>query len=346
MVSIDQMLTQSTRAARKTLANHWVFLCDRFGTPSEHSALGGLHYLLTEYSEPSPADAARLYKVDPGPYAVERRDERLGESRAGNLPVTLTIPVGREPDRVFLLSPGLGAHGSANRYLEHHLASHGYLVVRPRHRGSDIWATVFKTPLGAFTRRELKRRLEELEAVLDALEAGAWGTRFEASRIALGGHSFGALTSCVLAGLPVKDIAGVNQARKFGALIALSPYGDSFPTRRLGIEVQGFERLTTPVLFMSGSKDELFTLGKGSRAHLEPFRLARRAVNRRHVVVGDTRHGNFSEVFGWMKRETKMMVNSTVTAFLDCHLGGSKEAATYLAEQLPLAAFEHGSWAL
>lgn len=345
MLSIDQMLTQSTRAARKALSNHWVFLCDRFGTPSEHSALGGLHYLLTEYSEPNPADSARLFKVDPGPHIVERREVRLSLGRADRLPVTLTIPRGLEPERAFVLSPGLGAHPGANRYLEYHLASHGYFVVRPRHRGSDLWATVLKTPLGAFTRREFKRRIEELEAALEALEEGTWGTRFEPCRIALGGHSFGALTSCVLAGLPVRGME-LHPARKFGALVALSPYGDSFPTRRLGIEVQGFERLTTPVLFMSGSKDELFTLGKGSKAHLEPFQLARHAPGRRHVVVGDTRHGNFSEVFGWMKRETKMMVNSTVTAFLDCHLSRSEEAATYLEEQLPIAAFEHGSWAL
>lgn len=345
MVSIDKMLTQSTRAARKTLANHWVLLCDRFGTPSEHSALGGLHYLLTEYCEPNPADSAELYKVEAGPLQIERREENLMTGRGVRLPVILTSPLKAQADRAFVLSPGLGAHDSANRYLEQHLASHGYLVVRPRHRGSDLWATVLKTPLGAFTKREMKRRVEELESVLGALYSGVWGADFEPQQIALGGHSFGALTACVLAGLPMSDLEA-RDARPFGALVALSPYGDSFPTRRLGIDVKGFESLTSPVLFMSGSKDELFTLGKGSRAHLEPYRLARSATNRRHVVVGDTRHGNFSEVFGWVKRETKCMVNSTVTAFLDCHLRDSDEARNYLADQLPMAAFEHGSWAL
>lgn len=343
MISLDSVMTRSTRAAKRTLATHWVGLCERFGTPSEHSALGSLHYLLTEYREPDPSAPVLPYKMELGPYQIGQETDRLSVG-SRRLSVVVTRPLEAVPERLFLLSPGLGAHGSANRYLEQHLASHGYLVVRPVHRGSDLLATVLKTPLGAFTKGELQRRLEELQTALQAAGEGRWQRSYSDLEIALGGHSFGALTCCVLAGLPVKEGLQLPR-RQFGALVALSPYGDSFPSRRLGIEVQGFDALTVPMLFMSGSKDELFTLGKGHRTHLEPFQLARQAANRRHVIVGGTRHGNFSEVFGWMKKETKVMVNSTVTAFLDSHLQERQAAREYLDEQLALAAFEYGSWA-
>lgn len=206
-------------------------------------------------------------------------------------------------------------------------------------------AVTLKTPLGAFTRSEFQRRLEELNSVVDALTEGTFGPKFEERELALLGHSFGALTCSVLAGLPVRELEA-PRARDFGALVALSPYGDSFPTRRLGIEVEGFQNLASPVLFMSGSKDELFTLGKGSKTHLEPFRLLRERADCRHVVVGNTRHGNFSEMFGWVRLETRVMVNSTVTAFLQAQLLECPDCRDYLENRLSLAAFEYDSWAL
>lgn len=340
-MNVDKILTSSARYVKRTFHHGWSRYCELFGPPSEGSILSCVHYVITEYREPVPAARTEAYKLEMGPLSVQQIQLKASD---GSLPVCLTLPQEHMgPLPVFVISPGMGAHGNANRYLEEHLASHGYLVVRPRHRGSDIFACWLKTPLGAFNKNELRRRVGELELVLKDVLNGRFPVPVREDQIALGGHSFGALTCCILAGLPAPGIE-IEREYPVGAVVALSPYGDSFPTRRLGIDVNGFAKVRPPVLYMSGSRDELFTLGKGARAHLEPF-YASEGKDDHHVVIGRARHGHFSEFLGRVRRETKAMVNSSVTAFLDAHLLGLKESEQYLREQLSLAAFEFDSWA-
>ena len=308
--------------------------------------MSSLHYLLTEYCEPLPTCSIQPYKVESGSWGVQTRTHKLPGVR-GRTPLSVTLTFPNEwsgPIPTFVLSPGLGAHPTANRYLERHLASHGYLVARPSHRGSDWIAVATRTPLGAFTRSELGHRVREMESVIFALESGELGFLPAEGQMALGGHSFGALTACVLAGLPAEGLELQRESYSAQALVALSPYGDSFPTRSMGIDPDGFSELSHPVLFMSGTRDELFTLGKGSKTHLEPFKISG-AQEKRHVVVGKTRHGSFSEIFGWVRKETRVMVNSSVAAFLDTHLLDNPESREYLETGLALAAFEYESWA-
>ena len=241
-----------------------------------------------------------------------------------------------------VLSPGLGAHPSANRYLEEHLASHGYLVVRPNHRGSDWKAVAFKTPLGVFTKVEFARRVAQLERSLLGLLDGEIEEGAGVESIALAGHSYGALTSAVTCGLKAPQIEP-SFASKISALIAISPYGDSFPSRRLGIDSQAYSELSVPTLFVSGTRDEMFTLGKGAHTHLEPFQHSV-APEKLHLMIKGARHGHFSEILGWVNGRTKLLLNSTTTAFLDAQLRSAKEAQSYLDSELSLALFRHQSW--
>lgn len=345
MISVDKFLARTARAAKLALTVRWKQWVERFGPPAEGTPLSTLHFVLTEYREPPPVSPVLPYKMAAGNIEVARRVVKVdGDLVPRPIKVTLTFPADTEgPFPTLVLSPGLGAHPNATRYLEDHLASHGYLVVQPNHRGSDLLAVAWKTPLGAFTRTEFSTRVKEMETVLAALENGELGVCAQPGRVALAGHSFGALTCCVVAGIPARYVT-LRRKYDISALVALSPYGDSFPTRMLGIDSQGFEHLPQPVLFMSGTRDELFTLGKGFKAHLEPFKISRRP-DKRHILVGKSRHGSFSQVFGWVRKETRVMVNSSVTAFLDTHLLDNPESRDYLVNKLPLAAYEYGSWA-
>lgn len=344
MISLDDYLTQAARLARAKLSGRWAKLCQRYGVPREDSALNSFHFLMTEYQEPKPCSPPIPYKVKRGPNPVQTQKAKLPcDTKLGEVLLTYTHPLGTGRTLpTVVLSPGLGAHSSATRYIEEHLASHGYLVLRPTHRGSDFLAAATKTPLGAFTRVELGRRVKEMESSLAALFDGQLGFLPKGERVSLMGHSFGALTACVMAGLPTQDVAP-TQLYPVEALVALSPYGDSFPTRRLGISLEGFKSLEHPVLFVSGSRDNLFTLGKGPGTHLEPFHVCQ-SGEKIHLVIGGTRHGNFSQLCGWVKSATKTMVNSSVVAFLDTHLLGLEESRSYLDSELSMVAFEHGSW--
>lgn len=301
---------------------------------------------MEEYQEPPPFEQVVPYRIDESAQATQTRTEYLSHpSGGGKLRVDLTHPEEHSAALpTVVISPGLGAHRSATRYIETFLAARGYLVVRPTHAGSDWTAVALKTPFGAFTRTELRRRTAELTATVEALEDGRWGVRPAEGRLCMMGHSFGALTSGLFAGLKASTV-DVSPPLPVDALIVLSPYGNSFPTQRLGIDPHSFGNMIQPTLFVSGTKDDLWTLGKGSRSHLEPYMKCRACV-KSHLLIGGTRHGHFSEVFGWVRRDTRIMVNSTITAFLDAHLVGDSRGLSYLQTQLPLVAFEHGSWVL
>lgn len=346
MVSVNDCLTKAVKVAREKLGNRYRHFHEKFGPHSEHSPFSSLHFLMEEYQEPPPFEQAAPYRMDEPVLAIQTRTEYLDHpSGRGRLRVDLTSPAEHgESLPTVVISPGLGAHRSATRYIESFLAGRGYLVVRPTHGGSDWTAVALKTPFGAFSRTELRRRTSELTATIKALDEGLWGVSPEEGRLCMMGHSFGALTSGLFAGLKA-DTVEVNVPRAVDTLIVLSPYGNSFPTQRLGIDPQSFGNLVQPTLFVSGTKDDLWTLGKGSRSHLEPYMKCQAPV-KSHLLIGGTRHGHFSEVFGWVRRDTRIMVNSTITAFLDAHMMGQTRGLDYLQKQLPLVAFEHGSWVL
>lgn len=320
----------------------------------DDTPLGTLRSLLTQ--PPGPADGVcQAYKCAAGPHAVELHQQVYRDHKSGReVPVSVLYPLGIAPAGGFpvvVVSPGLGARGQATRYLEQHLASHGYVVLSPVHSGSD-WLAIFRrTPLAAFSRRELATRVEEVKLALDLLSEGRLPARIcqraNAERAALVGHSFGALTIQAVAGLPVLDSEGAVmplQDPRFQAFVCMSPYGDAFPARRLGMTQEGYARIDRPILFMSGDRDDLWTVGRGPNVHLRPYRWVTSA-ERFHVLVGDTRHSDFSQVLGRVKKHTAAMVNSTTTAFLDAYLQDDTVARSYLRHDLPEAASLYRSWA-
>jgi dienelactone hydrolase len=250
-----------------------------------------------------------------------------------------------------VFSPGLGAIGQATRYLERHLASHGYIVICPTHAGSDWLAMVRRTPLAAFSRKELLVRVSEVMLAVELLRTGRLPShicqRADSDRVALIGHSYGALTIQAVAGVPVLDPFGQEiplMDARFKAFVCMSPYGDSYPAQRLGMTQQGYAKIDRPILFMSGDRDDLWTVGRGPNTHLGPYRWVS-TPDRFHLLLGDTKHSDFSEVLGRVKKRTAIMVNSTATAFLDCYLNDNAEAREYLRSDLPVAASRYQSWA-
>lgn len=322
----------------------------------EDSPVGTLQSLLLEKMNTVADSDVELYKKGPGPFTVERFYRTFRDrQRSLEVPLTIHFPRGLEAGQrcpVVVISPGLGAHPQATRFLEKHLASHGYIVLQPSHLGSD-WGAVFtRTPLGAFTQKELLNRVNDIRLTLSLLEESRLPpyllARADLERMALAGHSFGAMTAQAIAGVPVYNNEGIPLELaddRFKVFIGMSPFGDSFPTRRLGFDLSNYRRITRPFLFMSGDKDDLFTLGKGAQAHLGPFQKIASAV-RYHVLIGNTRHADFSEILGVLRKQTAQVVNSTSTAFLDAYLSGIPEARTYLEEQLQSAVRRYQSWAL
>lgn len=347
-MSLDRLLAR-VLAFGQRLAGAWTHTDE-----DDDGPWSNLRSLLRE-GVGSPDTLCDLYKAARGPYSVDCHWQSYRDRRQGReVPVAVQFPLTAPPAQGFpvvIVSPGLGAHPQATRYLEQHLASHGYLVLCPVHQGSD-WSAVFRrSPLGAFSRGELLARISEIHLALSLLEEQRLPEHLLAKgdpeRVALVGHSFGALTIQALAGVPVLGPQGDElplSDPRFRAFVCMSPYGEAFPAQRLGMKASGYAQIDRPILFMSGDRDDLWTVGRGPHAHLWPYRWVA-TEERYHLLIGDTRHSDFSEIFGYIKAHTATMVNSTTVAFLDAYLREEEAARRYLREDFALAAYRHRCWA-
>ncbi len=297
------------------------------------------------------------YKAGDGPYKVSARyTSFVDESRQRKIPMAVYYPKGMTKAKsspVVVMSHGLAGNIATYQYFGKHLASHGYTVLQPTHVGSDTTAVLTKSPVFTFTQGELKQRAADIDFTLDLVENKDKRLPKELTdsadmrRVALAGHSFGGITAVAMAGAEVKDDEGNRvpfQDKRIDAFISMSPYGDSLPSHLLGVDVNTYDKINKPILYLSGDKDGLFTFGKGPTAHSGPFQ-GTGTDDKYHVVIGGTRHAEFAQVVGLVDRKTVEMTGSTSTAFLDAYLKKDKAAKAYLTEELPAVARTRESWA-
>lgn len=283
-----------------------------------------------------------LYKQEAGPHDVgTHRETFVDESRGREVPLTVYYPEeSAEKSPVVVVSPGLGGNGATYRYLGKHLASHGYTVLQPTHEGSDTKA-VLTNPLKSYNQGELADRKADLSFSLDLLSEGQLpdevSENADLEQVALAGHSFGALTAQAMAGVVTRDGEGQEldlKDERFDAFIAMSPFGDSAPTKLLGMDPQTYDQIDQPIMYISGDKDRALVLGKGVQAHRVPYEQTA-SKDKYFLEVGGAHHLDFGQVFGLADRNTADMTKSTSLAFLDAHLKGEEPAQAYLADDLP-----------
>jgi len=310
------------------------------------SALSPLKHLVGK-PEPLPA-----YKESAGPWSVETQSETyVDEARDRKVPLKIYSPEGAPEGSspVVVLSHGLAGNALTYRYLGRHLASHGYTVLQPTHVGSDTAAVLKRTPLLAFQPGELLNRVEDVRFTLDLMDENKLPEsvegRLDRDRVALVGHSFGALTAQAMAGLAVEDAQGQEldvEDSRIKAFVAMSPFGNSFPSKWLRIQPDTYDRVESPILYMSGEHDRVFTLGKGPGVHAEPFAQTA-SEDKAQLTIGGGFHLSFAQVLGKVDSDTCSLAASTTTAFLDAHLKEEPEARAYLSENFVAVANSRGS---
>jgi predicted dienelactone hydrolase len=183
--------------------------------------------------------------------------------RSRTIPVLIYLPTDKKPAPVVLFSHGLGGDRTGSAYWGQHLARHGYLGVFLQHPGSDdrVWRDV---PLvrrmaalrGAATAEQFLHRTADVRMVLDTLTtwqadpAHPLGGRLAMDRVAMSGHSFGAVTTQAVSG----QSAAVQGRRlvdpRIKAAIIMSP---SVPAA--GTPEHAFGGVTIPWLLMTGTRD-------------------------------------------------------------------------------------------
>ncbi|NWG45222.1 MAG: hypothetical protein HXY25_01575 [Alphaproteobacteria bacterium] len=286
-----------------------------------------------------------LYKADPGPRTIELADSVTlkDEKRGKEIPLRITFPAGTDKVPALVFSHGAWAARYFYAPLARHWASHGYAVIQPTHEDSSDFGNSWDDP-SVFADDLRFGRPEDLSAIVDVINAlGVPGLdgRIDLERIAVGGHSYGADTAMMAAGLVLDDGKGLTVDRtdpRFKAVISLSGQGLGE-----GRTVEGFANVAIPMMLLTGSRDP----ARGDRPHtwrLDAFNYSS-PPHKYLVFIEGVDHGfgmtvmpdpEFpqppdSGVRRWLPDAVHAAATkSATTAFLDAFVNGDTAALEFL----------------
>jgi predicted dienelactone hydrolase len=313
------------------------------------------------------------YKLDAGPWKAASQDLVLrDERRHKDLEVTVRHPAVGPGDAarfpLVVFSHGAGGSRAAFADLTAHWASHGYVVVLPTHadsielrrrKGEDL--SYLARDLNSLIRdvRPLDR-LADVVFLLDsvgALEQRVAGLRdkdgagrIDRERIGMAGHSAGALTTQMAAGVKVRGaVPGAPlEARSVGdaridAAILISGQGT---TNRMFTE-ESWRDLSKPMLVITGSKDVAAIGSETPASRREPYEKAKPGDKYLVFIEGAT-HSSYQGKGPGLRldreqppdAELKMIAEVTAAAtlaFLDLYLKDDKAARAYLRSEALVA---------
>jgi dienelactone hydrolase len=250
---------------------------------------------------------------------------------------------------VIIWSHGLGGTADGAAFLGRFVASHGYVVVNMQHAGTDSalwegkpghpWDVIRATPI---SREVTMNRFLDVPFVLDQLPGWAEenpevGT-LDLSRLGMSGHSFGAMTTQIMAGQLFPDADGVLHSfreDRFRAAIAYSPvpaHDDETGGGHGKDAIYG--PIAIPALYMTGTEDISPLGGITAKQREEPFEHAG-AGDQSLVVLEGGDHMVFAGSRGKLAENPRRarqeeIIKILSLAFWDAHLGGNGAAQAWL----------------
>ncbi len=312
------------------------------------------------------------YRPGPGMHDAVYADIALQDTRRGvDVPVRVRWPrvVGEMagPAPLVIFSHGAGGSGEAFGDLTEHWATHGYVVALPTHadsvqarrrRGEDV-SGLRDDPRAVLRGVDDLDRRADVALVLDSITEleRTTGLAIDRGRIAMAGHSAGAFTTQMLAGvkvgIPAEAGAGAApheraraRARERGALRSL---GDARVRAAIVISGQGltnpalsersWEGVSIPLLVIAGSADvSPLEDGATPASRRDPYEYAPPGGKHLLFIEGATHSSYAGRRTSRLTGETPptnvdaitSLVSFSTTAFLDAHLRADPEAREYL----------------
>ncbi len=178
---------------------------------------------------------------------------------------SLTSPV-----PVVIWSHGFGGNRDGAGFISRYLAGNGYVVVHPSHIGTDstLWEGKPGHPWdilreAKITRETTLHRFQDIPFLLDQLPLWAEenpevGRLMNFDRIGMSGHSFGALTTQVMAGqmFPgLDDRLTQMKEERFKAGILFSPVPIGHLIQGDQDQAQAYGAIDLPLFHMTGTED-------------------------------------------------------------------------------------------
>lgn len=180
-------------------------------------------------------------------------------SRQGDRPLELRVTYPKEQGKFPLIIFSHGFRGSMDSYdpLIKTWVSHGYVCIQPNHADSFQYFKgnlrgAFQVGAGSFS--NWSQRPQEMSMIIDRLgeiekQVPGLVERIDATKIGMGGHSFGAHTSSLLAGARPRTGQSFKEKRAL-AFLLISPQGQGN-----GFSADAWSDMTGPVLEITGSED-------------------------------------------------------------------------------------------
>lgn len=259
------------------------------------------------------------------------------------LPLRIFLPAAAAPAPVIVFSHGLGGTRDTCNYLGTHWSARGYAVVFVQHPGSDdsVWRGVglgqrMQAMQKAASLQNLVLRCEDVHTVLDALtvwngdQDHACHGRFDLAHTGMSGHSFGAVTTQMVAG-QTAPLGGQRFLEpRIDAALPMSP---SSP--RLGSAERAFAGVAVPWLLMTGTEDTAPIGDQDVASRLAVFPALPTTIARYELVLDGAEHSAFTErgLPGDQQRRNPnhhRAILALSTAFWDAHLRGDPAARAWL----------------
>ncbi|CAN5480796.1 acetylhydrolase [soil metagenome] len=286
---------------------------------------------------------AGVAQADSTTVSVLREDWR-DAARQRTVPVKVDYPktIG-SPLPVVILSHGLGGSREGLAYLGQYFADHGYVVVHIQHAGSDEMLWKGAKPMAALasikaavTPAQFLARVQDVTFTLDELarrnDDVHWTLhgKLDLTRIAMAGHSFGAVTTQAMCGELYPGQKNFYDDR-IKAGIALSPNPPS------GDAKTAFAQIAVPVFHFTGTNDNapILVSDVTAKQRRVPYD-ATSSTDQYLVILTDADHISFNgRPAAQFKAHPKdaawqNIVCRGATAFLDKYLKGSAAQTKYL----------------
>lgn len=303
---------------------------------------------------------SRDWRTPPDPHhephkILIKRGAFTDPARGGRaVPYKIYYPVAHSLDHlpVIIWSHGLGGTADGAAFIGRFVASHGYVVVNIQHAGTDSalwegkpghpWDVIRATKI---TRENTENRFLDVPFVLDCLPGwarenpDAGEEHMDISCLGMSGHSFGALTTQVMAGQRFPDKKGALQTfheKRFRAAIAYSPV----PAHDAGTGANHdkeaiYGGISIPALYMTGTDDVSPLGGVTPEQREEPFKYAGTGGQYLAVLEGGD-HMVFAGSRGKLgehplRGRHEEIIKILSLAFWDAHLRNNEAAKAWLS---------------
>ena len=294
------------------------------------------------------------WSIDQSPeYSVLlKRGEFIDNHRDGRtVPFKIYHPVDHGLDTlpIIIWSHGFGGSRDGAAFLSRYIAARGYVIVHLTHPGTDssLWEGKPGHPWDILRKLKIPRdvtldRMRDVPFALDQLNQWAKdnhdiGQYMDFKTMGMSGHSFGAMTTQIMAGQAIPDADGTLlqfKEERFKAGILYSPVPITHMTDAPPDQIYG--SIDLPLLHMTGTEDESPLEGFGYEhrlliekhtGHPETYPLVKQGGD--HMIYNGTR-GKLKDNPLRLRHENIIQVVSL--AFWDAKLKNNQTAYNWLKD--------------